>query len=162
MEDAANEAGEESFLSIGRDVAYYHHERWDGKGYPFHLKDEEIPLAARIVSLADVYDALTTRRRYKQACAHQDAVLDIKDARGSRFDPEIVDAFLEVESEFNHIREEFSRTGDETSFAACILSGEIEPPSTSLGALIVERRPEWPKLMLYCARQSSIERRTCI
>ncbi len=124
LEDAANEAGEESFLSIGRDVAYYHHERWDGKGYPFHLKDEEIPLAARIVSLADVYDALTTRRRYKQACAHQDAVLDIKDARGSRFDPEIVDAFLEVESEFNHIREEFSRTGDETSFAACILSGE--------------------------------------
>jgi PAS domain S-box-containing protein len=65
LEEAEKKPGEKSFLSMGSDVAYYHHEHWDGNGYPFGLKREEIPLSARIVAIVDVYDALTTERRYK-------------------------------------------------------------------------------------------------
>jgi putative two-component system response regulator len=106
LEDAAAEVGEgENFLLIGRDVAYYHHERWDGKGYPLGLKADHIPLSARIVALADVYDALTTERRYKRAYSHQEALQKIRAERGMQFDPEVVDAFLEVEDVFRSIRE---------------------------------------------------------
>jgi putative two-component system response regulator len=105
LEEAALEIGDESYLSLGKDVAYYHHEHWDGTGYPFGLKDEQIPLAARIVAVADVYDALTTKRRYKNAFSHRDAVGLIVGSRGKQFDPDIVDAFLEVEDEFRRICE---------------------------------------------------------
>ncbi len=106
LEDAAAEVGEgENYLLIGRDVAYYHHERWDGRGYPFGLKAEEIPLSTRIVALADVYDALTTERRYKRAYSHQEALQKISAERCMQFDPEVVDAFLEVEEVFRAIRE---------------------------------------------------------
>jgi HD-GYP domain-containing protein (c-di-GMP phosphodiesterase class II) len=99
LEEAVKQLGEESFLSVGRDVAYYHHEYWDGNGYPFGLAGEAIPLSARIVAVADVYDALTTERRYKKAFTHDQARSIIRDARGKQFDPEIVDAFLEVHVE---------------------------------------------------------------
>lgn len=105
LEEAANETGEESFLSIGKDVAFYHHERWDGNGYPDGLKEEQIPLAARIVSLADVYDALTTERLYKRAFSHEEASEMIMEERAKQFDPEVVDAFLDVEKIFGKIRE---------------------------------------------------------
>ncbi len=106
LEDAAAEVGEgENYLLIGRDVAYYHHERWDGSGYPFGLKADQIPLSARIVALADVYDALTTERRYKRAYSHREALQKISAERGLQFDPEVVDAFLEVEGAFRAIRE---------------------------------------------------------
>jgi putative two-component system response regulator len=105
LEDAAAEVGEgENYLLIGRDVAYYHHERWDGSGYPFGLKGEDIPLSARIVALADVYDALTTERRYKMAYSHESAVNQILVERCMQFDPEVVDAFLDVENVFRAIR----------------------------------------------------------
>jgi len=106
LEEASHEIGdEESYLSLGKDVAYYHHEHWDGSGYPFGLKGDEIPLAARIVAVADVYDALTTQRRYKDAFPHQKAVSVIVESRGKQFDPGIVDVFLEVEVEFRSIRD---------------------------------------------------------
>jgi putative two-component system response regulator len=105
LEDAATEVGEgANFLLIGRDVAYYHHERWDGTGYPFGLQEEKIPLSARIVALADVYDALTTKRRYKRAFSHEEALQEIGSGRGKHFDPEVVDAFLDIEREFRAIR----------------------------------------------------------
>lgn len=105
LEAAAAEVGEgANYLLIGRDVAYYHHERWDGEGYPFGLKAENIPLSARIVALADVYDALTTKRRYKRAFSHEEALREITEGRGRHFDPEVVDAFLDVEKEFKAIR----------------------------------------------------------
>ena len=107
LEEAAQEAGGgENYLSMGRDVAYYHHEHWDGNGYPFGLKGEEIPLAARIVALADVYDALTTQRRYRKAYAHEQAMQAIVRGRDKQFDPEIVDAVLEIEDEFRRIHEQ--------------------------------------------------------
>jgi PAS domain S-box-containing protein len=83
----------ESFLSIGKEVAFYHHERWDGTGYPSGKKEEQIPLSARIVALADVYDALTSRRSYKEALSHEEAVQIIVSERGTHFDPDVVDVF---------------------------------------------------------------------
>ncbi|HTY24858.1 MAG TPA: HD domain-containing phosphohydrolase [Desulfomonilaceae bacterium] len=109
LEEAAFEVGgDENYLSMGKDVAYYHHEHWDGNGYPFGLRGEEIPLAARIVSLADVYDALTTQRRYREACTHEEAIQAIVNGRGTQFDPEIVDALLQVEKKFHRIHEQLS------------------------------------------------------
>ncbi len=93
-----------SFLTLGKEIAYYHHERWDGKGYPEGLKGEEIPLSARIVALADVYDALTSKRTYKEAFSHERAKEIITSERGSHFDPDIVDAFIKREKEFREIR----------------------------------------------------------
>ncbi len=94
---------------MGRDIAYYHHERWDGTGYPSGLSGKEIPLAARIVAIADVYDALTTERRYKRAYTHEEASSLIIENKGHQFDPDLVDAFIEVEEEFRKIREQSPR-----------------------------------------------------
>jgi response regulator RpfG family c-di-GMP phosphodiesterase len=100
-----------SFLNIGREIAYHHHEKWDGSGYPRGLQGEDIPLAARIVALADVYDALTTKRFYKEAFSHDKAKQIIRNLKGTHFDPEVVDAFLALEDEFERIRME--RVGQE-------------------------------------------------
>ncbi len=98
-----------TFLNLGRDIAYNHHEKWDGSGYPAGLRAEAIPLAARIVAVADVYDALTTRRFYKEAFSHEKAREVIRGLKGSHFDPEVVDAFLSLEGEFDRVREEKMR-----------------------------------------------------
>ncbi len=95
-----------SFLSMGKEIAYNHHEKWDGSGYPGGLQDEAIPLSARIVALADVYDALTTERFYKPAYTHEKSVQIIIDLRETHFDPEIVDVFLKLKDDFNRIRRE--------------------------------------------------------
>lgn len=96
------------FLKFARDIAAYHHERYDGSGYPYGLKGETIPLAARIVALADVYDALTSRRTYKPEFSHTITRAMIIQESGSHFDPDVVEAFLEVEQEFERIRAQFS------------------------------------------------------
>src|SRR5208283_611780 len=88
------------FLQMARDIALSHHERWDGKGYPDGLKGQQIPLAARIVTIADVYDALTSRRIYREAISHAMARQYILQERGSHFDPDVVDAFLHIEKQF--------------------------------------------------------------
>ena len=97
---------ESTFLFMGKEIAYSHHEKWDGSGYPKGLKGEQIPLSARIVALADVYDALTSKRFYKEAYTHEKSKKIITDLKGSHFDPETVDAFLVLEAEFNTIRQE--------------------------------------------------------
>ena len=84
----------------------YHHEWWDGSGYPKGLKGEKIPLSARIVALADVYDALTSKRTYKESFTHEKARDIIISDRGKHFAPDVVDAFLIHEQEFRRIREE--------------------------------------------------------
>ncbi len=109
---AAEQAGGSvSFLAMGRDVAYYHHEKWDGSGYPFGLSGEDIPLAARIVALADVYDALTSARPYKKPFDHETSRGIILEGSGSHFDPRIVEAFLVCEERFKEIRKEFKDSG---------------------------------------------------
>ncbi|MEI7845675.1 MAG: HD domain-containing phosphohydrolase [Chloroflexota bacterium] len=92
------------YLRIARDIAWAHHERWDGTGYPRGLKGEEIPLAARIVALADVFDALTVKRTYKAAMSHDVARGVILEGSGTHFDPMVVQAFLTVEEMFLQIR----------------------------------------------------------
>ena len=91
------------FIKVGIDVARHHHERWDGKGYPDRLKAEDIPLTARLISVVDVYDAVRSKRSYKDAISHNEAVDMIINDRGVRFDPEIVDAFIEVSWKFDRI-----------------------------------------------------------
>lgn len=92
--------GANDFLAMARDISWYHHERWDGGGYPHGLSGEGIPLAARVVALADMYDAARSRRIYKQARSHATVRQIIIENRGRHFDPAIVDAFLGVEQAF--------------------------------------------------------------
>jgi response regulator RpfG family c-di-GMP phosphodiesterase len=87
-------------LFLARQIAWTHHERWDGTGYPRGLAREAIPLAGRIMALADCYDALTSERPYKPAWSHQAAVAHLREQRGLAFDPELVDVFLAHEHEF--------------------------------------------------------------
>ena len=93
-----------NFIKTGIAIAEFHHERWDGSGYPYGLKGERIPLEARILALGDVYDALTSRRCYKEPFTHERTREIILEGAGQHFDPEIVEAFLEMESEFIRIR----------------------------------------------------------
>jgi len=95
--------GSNPFMELARQVAYSHHERWDGTGYPHQLVEEEIPLSARIVSVADVYDALTSKRPYKRAMSHEESREIIVSGQGTQFDPDVVDAFLRHEDEFRGV-----------------------------------------------------------
>lgn len=95
------------FLEIARDIAATHHERWDGRGYPRGLNGETIPLSGRIVAVADVYDALTSRRVYKDAFSHERARQMIVEGSGTQFDPDIVECFLRREAEFLEIAARF-------------------------------------------------------
>lgn len=104
LRSVANSRHSQSYLSMGLDIALCHHERWDGSGYPAGLAGEAIPLAARILALADVYDALTTVRPYKTAWTHEEALTYIRENRATHFDPEVVDAFLTNEERANGIR----------------------------------------------------------
>jgi putative two-component system response regulator len=107
LDAALREHPEAQFLRMARDIAATHHERFDGTGYPAGLKGTDTPLCGRIVAVADVYDALTTKRVYKNAFAHDVAKAMIIEERGTHFDPELVDAFLACEQQFLDIRERF-------------------------------------------------------
>lgn len=103
--EAERKVSGRSYLNLGKEIAYYHHERWDGSGYPKGLKGHEIPLSARIVAVADVYDALVSERPYKRAFSHEKAVKIISDKTGIHFDPVIVTAFLKHHDKFLEIKE---------------------------------------------------------
>lgn len=106
LDEVHSKFGNNSFIETGILMANYHHERWDGNGYPEGLKEEKIPLAARIMAIADVYDALGTKRVYKDAFPQEKCVAIIQEGRGTQFDPVIVDAFMEVADKFYRIRQE--------------------------------------------------------
>jgi putative two-component system response regulator len=95
---------EARFLLLARDIAWTHHERYDGSGYPRGLAGLDIPLCGRIAALADVYDALTSKRVYKDALSHQVARDVIYEGRGSHFDPRVVDAFLRRDQDFHRLQ----------------------------------------------------------
>ncbi|MCR5606093.1 MAG: HD domain-containing protein, partial [Treponema sp.] len=86
-------------VQMASDVARYHHERWDGKGYPDGLKETEIPVCARIMAVADVFDALISKRVYKDAVSVEEAFVMMKSESGSHFDPEIIDVFMQLHEE---------------------------------------------------------------
>lgn len=96
--------GADEFIDMGIEIALQHHEKWDGTGYPFGLGGENISLAARIVALADFYDAVTSKRVYKDAMSHEEASELIKSLHGTHFAPDVADAFFANEAEFNAIR----------------------------------------------------------
>jgi putative two-component system response regulator len=105
LEAALRQHPNVAFLRMARDIALTHHEHFDGKGYPRGLAGTDIPLCGRVVALADVYDALITKRVYKDAFSHDVARAIIVEGSGSHFDPDVVDAFLQIEEEFAGIKE---------------------------------------------------------
>lgn len=108
---AEKQLGKEvGFLTHAKDIACYHQEKWDGSGYPEGLSGEGIPISARLMAVADVYDALISRRVYKEGMPHEKAVGIILEGRGNHFDPDIVDAFLELDEDFRAIAAQFADT----------------------------------------------------
>jgi putative two-component system response regulator len=97
-------------LTMAKELALSHHEKWNGFGYPQGLGGTEIPLSARIVALADVYDALISNKVYKDGIAHDKAMQVIFSERGAHFDPDVVDAFVEIHTEFQAIAQRFVDT----------------------------------------------------
>jgi putative two-component system response regulator len=98
----------DSFLRFAKEIAYGHHERWDGTGYPLGLAGEVIPMSARLMAVADVYDALISKRVYKAAMPHEEAMTLIARGRGNHFDPDIADAALALQDVFREIAQRFS------------------------------------------------------
>ncbi|MEM8944667.1 MAG: HD domain-containing phosphohydrolase [Planctomycetota bacterium] len=105
---------EDDFLELAQQIAAAHHEQWDGSGYPHGLQGKEIPLAARIVALADVYDALTTNRPYKEAASHAETREWIAARYGTHFDPVVVEAFVAREEDFIRVMSSYKESGGET------------------------------------------------
>ncbi|MGA2583426.1 MAG: response regulator [Tepidisphaeraceae bacterium] len=130
------------FLQMARDIALFHHERWDGQGYPNGLAGEQIPLPARIVALADVYDALTSRRVYRHAMSHPQAKAIIDGDCGTHFDPDIVDAFHKLEKQFITIREQYRDAESEQEAMA------PQPEQNSTPKISVVRPPETLRIMV--------------
>lgn len=96
-----------TFLDVACQIAMSHHEKWDGSGYPAGLSGDDIPIPARLMALADVYDAMSCKRVYKSAIAHEDVTSVILDGRGRHFDPDVVDAYLEIQQQFVEIAEKY-------------------------------------------------------
>jgi response regulator RpfG family c-di-GMP phosphodiesterase len=107
LKEIERRLGSSNFLQMAREISSAHHERWDGKGYPMGLSGEQIPLSARIVAIADVYDALSCKRVYKEALPHPECVATIAKAAGTHFDPRVVEVFLEIEDRFRQISQQF-------------------------------------------------------
>ena len=110
-----------NFLIFAEEIAYYHHEKWDGSGYPKGLKKNEIPISARLMAIADVYDALVSRRVYKPPLPHSRAIAIIREGRGTHFDPDMVDAFLEISGDFYKIFQRHMDSQEEVNAKAGIL-----------------------------------------
>jgi putative two-component system response regulator len=106
------------FLRFAREITYSHQEKWDGSGYPENLSGDAIPISARLMAVADVYDALISKRVYKPAFSHEEAIDIMRKGRGSHFDPDILDVFLKITDEFREIalRYRESESGDSEIF----------------------------------------------
>jgi putative two-component system response regulator len=105
------EGNSKGFVKLAQIIALTHHEKWDGSGYPNGLKGKKIPLIGRIVAISDVFDALTSKRPYKEPFSLEKSYAIIKEGCGSHFDPKVVDAFFEAESEILVIREQYKDKG---------------------------------------------------
>ena len=119
-QDAAGEAIE--FLEIAKQIVLSHHEKWNGSGYPQGLAGDDIPIPARLMALADVYDALISPRVYKVGMSHFEAMQIIMAGSGTHFDPDVVNAFLAVNPEFETIAIRFADQAEELAFKASTLN----------------------------------------
>jgi putative two-component system response regulator len=129
---------EAQFLRFACEIVACHHERWDGSGYPRGLAGEQIPLCARIVALADVYDALTSKRVYKAAMTHDEAKRIIAEGAGNHFDPEIVRSFLALAEEFAETRRHLADEPQELSVAIPVFDNQGIP---TYNASMLPRQP---------------------
>lgn len=102
-----------AFLKMAKEIAYSHQEKWDGSGYPEGISGDDIPISARLMAVADVYDALICRRIYKEGMPHEKACKIIQEGSGSHFDPDIVDAFMHIHEEFKAIAERYADSDSE-------------------------------------------------
>lgn len=114
------------FLETAKEIIYSHHEKWDGSGYPLGLAGDNIPISARLMAVADVYDALICRRIYKEAAPHADAIQVVMDGRGTHFDPDIVDAFCAISHEMHAIATQFADNDDELLQKAAMLDSMLQ------------------------------------
>src|SRR5574344_67367 len=105
LNEVLQKFGDNKFIEMGAQIARSHHEHWDGTGYPDMLKGEEIPLSARIISILDTYDALTTQRNYKKIISHQEALDIIKSEAGKQFDSNIVEEFINVAEQISKVNQ---------------------------------------------------------
>ena len=101
---------------MARDIALFHHEKWDGSGYPYQLKESQIPVSARIVALGDVYDALRMKRHYKPSFSHEKTKELIIQNKGTHFDPEIIEIFLSLDNQFKEVFEKMKDSEDMAVF----------------------------------------------
>ena len=106
------------FLHLAKEIAYAHQEKWDGSGYPTGAGGDDIPISARLMALADVYDALISRRVYKEGMSHDKATEIIVKGKGSHFDPDVVDAFVELQQEFRDIARQYADSDDDIAVKA--------------------------------------------
>ncbi len=112
---------EVEFLKFAKEIAYCHQEKWDGSGYPERLAGDDIPISARLMAVADVYDALISRRVYKEGMPHAKAVGIIAEGRGTHFDPDIVDAFMALTDQFQAIAQRYADSDDDLAHKAATL-----------------------------------------
>ena len=110
------------FLEIAKQIVYCHHEKWDGSGYPQGLAGDAIPIPARLMALADVYDALISRRVYKTGMSHEQATAIIVEGRGQHFDPDVVDAFLSLGEAFQDIARRYADSDEALAAKAAFLA----------------------------------------
>ena len=127
--------GKSELLQTVKDVSYAHHEKWNGSGYPQGLSGDQIPLCARLIALADVYDALISDRVYKVGVHHDQAVAIIFQGRASHFDPDLVDAFIEIQDEFQAVALRYADTDQDMQkkmeYMAIAIAEEAEFPASS-------------------------------
>jgi len=105
--------GADSWLQMAKEMALSHHEHWDGQGYPQQLAGTAIPLSARILAVADAYDAMITQKVYKAGVSHQEAVAQISAQRGGQFDPQVVDAFVLRATDISQVAQRHADTEDD-------------------------------------------------
>lgn len=120
LKGAEAKLGSNSFMKFAKEIAFTHQEKWDGSGYPQGLKGKNIPVPGRLMAIADVYDALISKRVYKPPFSHSKAVAIMSQGRGTHFDPDMIDAFLEIEGDFRKIAIEYADYAEEKQ----ILSSE--------------------------------------
>ena len=116
---------EVDFLTFAKEIAYSHQEKWNGSGYPQGLAGDAIPVSARLMALADVYDALISRRVYKDAMPHDKAVAIIQQGKGSHFDPDMVDAFMVIADDFKAIAQRFSDSDSDIALKADYIANAL-------------------------------------
>jgi len=112
-------------LELAKEIAISHHERWDGDGYPLGLKRSDIPISGRIVAIADVFDAITSKRVYKEPWPIERALAYLMDMRGRQFDPDIVDAFFAIENEMVTVRQSKNDEPESKPMILQIIDGDI-------------------------------------